>query len=71
LEFAETAPALGKFEADGRAFAEVTSVTHVPFGSGARNIGLGYVRVESVPENRVLNLNGVKATVVDLPFQME
>ena len=71
FEFAETAPALGKFEANGRTFAEITSVAHVPSGSGARNIGLGYVRVESVPENRVLDLNGVKATVVDLPFQME
>jgi hypothetical protein len=43
----------------------------VPFGSGARDIGLGYVRVESVPESGVLDLNGVKATIVDLPFRID
>jgi folate-binding protein YgfZ len=71
FEFSGAAPAIGKFEADGRTFAEITSVAPVPSESGAGEIGLGYVRVESVPENRVLDLNGVKARVVDLPFSMD
>jgi len=71
FEFAGTAPAIGKFEADGRTFAEITSVARVPSASAAREVGLGYVRVESVPENRVLTLNGLKATLIDLPFRMD
>lgn len=68
FEFAGSAPSLGKFEAEGRSFAELTSVASVPDGAGKREIGLGYVRVESVPENGVLNLNGTEARVVNLPF---
>jgi aminomethyltransferase len=71
FEFAGAAPPIGKFEADGRTFADLTSVARVPFGSGARDIGLGYVRVESVPESGVLDLNGVKATIVDPPFRID
>lgn len=68
FEFAATAPSPGKFEAEGRSFAELTSVASVPDAAGKREIGLGYVRVDSVPENGVLNLNGTEARVVDLPF---
>ena len=68
FEFSEGAPAVGRFEAGGRAFAELTSVVRMPSGAGEREIGLGYVRVDAVPENRVLDLNGVKAKLVDLPF---
>ena len=57
FEFSEGAPAVGKFEAGGRAFAEVTSVVRVPSRAGEHEIGLGYVRVDAVPENRVLDLN--------------
>jgi folate-binding protein YgfZ len=71
FEFVGDAPQLGKFEANGKVFAEITSVARVPSGSGARDVGLGYVRVESVPENRVLDLNGVKTTLVDLPFRFD
>jgi aminomethyltransferase len=71
FEFAGPAPAIGKFEADGRAFAEVTSVARMPFPSDAREIGLGYVRLESVPPSRVVTLNETKATVVDLPFETD
>lgn len=68
FEFSEGAPAIGKFEAGGRAFAEITSVVRVPSQAGEREIGLGYVRVDAVPEDRVLDLNGVKAKLVNLPF---
>ena len=68
FEFAATAPSPGKFEAEGRSIAELTSVASVPDAAGKREIGLGYVRVESVPESGVLNLNGTEARVVDLPF---
>lgn len=69
FEFSGAAPALGKFEAAGRAFAEVTSLARIPSQAGEREIGLGYVRVDAIPENRALDLNGVQATLVDLPFQ--
>jgi folate-binding protein YgfZ len=69
FEFFEAAPAIEKFEAGGRAFAEVTSVARMPSQAGERKIGLGYVRVDAVPENRVVDLNGIKAKLVDLPFQ--
>lgn len=68
FEFSGSAPSLGKFDADGRTVAELTSVARVPGASGGREIGLGYVRVESVPENGVLNLNRSEARMVDLPF---
>jgi folate-binding protein YgfZ len=68
FEFPTGAPSLGKFDADGRTFAELTSVARVPGANEEREIGLGYVRVESVPESRVLNLNGTEARAVDLPF---
>jgi folate-binding protein YgfZ len=68
FEFLGSTPSLGKFEAESRSFAELTSVASVPGATGERRIGLGYVRVESVPENGVLNLNGTEARVVDLPF---
>ncbi|HET9792117.1 MAG TPA: folate-binding protein [Candidatus Angelobacter sp.] len=68
FEFAGNAPSLGKFESEGRSIAELTSVARVSGATGEREIGMGYVRVESVPENGVLNLNGTEARVVDLPF---
>lgn len=70
FESCEGALAMGKFEAAGRAFAEVTSAVRVPSQAGEREIGLGYVRVDAVPENRELDLNGIKAKLVDLPFQI-
>lgn len=68
FEFAGSIPSPGKFESEGRSIAEITSVARVPGAGCEREIGLGYVRVESVPENGVLNLNGTEARVVDLPF---
>lgn len=68
FEFSEGASVPGRFEAGGRAFAEVTSVVRMPSMAGEREVGLGYVRVDAVPDNRMLDLNGVKAKLVDLPF---
>ena len=68
FEFAGSAPSLGKFESEGRSIAEITSVARVPRAGGEREIALGYVRVEAVPENGLLSLNGTQARVVNLPF---
>ena len=62
-------PALGKFDAEGRTFAEVTSVARVPAATGEREIGLGYVRMEAVPPGGMLKLNATKAEAVELPFE--
>src|SRR6185437_2791478 len=70
FEFESDLPEPGKFDSAGRTFAEVTSVARVPFTSGERQIGLGYVRHDSVPQDGVLDLNGTKAMIVDLPFKI-
>lgn len=60
----------GKHEAEGRVVAEVTTVHCVPASGRQRCLGLGYVRRESVPTGATIEVNGVKARVVDLPFQI-
>jgi folate-binding protein YgfZ len=67
--FGEQTPAVGKYEADGRALAEITSIARVPTPGGDKNIGLGYVRREALAAGPKISLNGLEATVVDLPFQ--
>lgn len=67
FEFHGALPAPGKIEADGKVVAEITSVTQV----GEREIGLGYVRRENAPAGSEIDLNGVKATVLDPPFEFE
>jgi len=64
FEFPERAATPGKYEAGGRTIAEVTSTTEVE----GRLLGLGYVRTEAVPPDGTLDLNGVPARVVTLPF---
>jgi aminomethyltransferase len=68
--FGEQVPAIGKFEAEGRALAEITTVASVPAAEGKKNIGLGYVRREAIAAGPKINLNGIEATVVDLPFEI-
>jgi len=68
FEFEEGLPALGKFEAEGRALAEITSAATVPTPSGERNIGLGYVRREAAVPGSQVDLGGHKTRIVDLPF---
>jgi folate-binding protein YgfZ len=58
----------GKYESEGRAVAEITSVARVPTAGGDRNLGLGYVRREAAAAGPLLDLAGQKARIVDLPF---
>jgi folate-binding protein YgfZ len=68
--FGEQVPAIGKFETEGRALAEITTVASVSTPEGKKNIGLGYVRREAIAAGPKINLNGIEATVVDLPFEI-
>jgi aminomethyltransferase len=68
--FGEQIPALGKFEAEGRSLAEITTLATVPAAEGKKNIGLGYVRREALAAGPKIDLNGVEATVVNLPFKI-
>jgi folate-binding protein YgfZ len=70
FEFAGGLPALGKYESEGRALAEITSVATVPSEAGNKNIGLGYVRREAVTAGSQVDLGGHKARIVDLPFRI-
>lgn len=60
----------GKHEAEGRVLAEVTTAIGVPTSAGQKYIGLGYVRREAVPSGTAVEINGIKARAVDLPFQI-
>jgi len=68
--FGDRVPALGKYESDGRALAEITTISHVPTAESPRNIGLGYVRREAIAAGPKIALDGVEATAVDLPFEI-
>jgi aminomethyltransferase len=68
--FGEQVPAIGKFESEGRALAEITTLATVPASADNKNIGLGYVRREALAAGPKINLNGIEATVVNLPFEI-
>jgi folate-binding protein YgfZ len=68
--FGDSVPAPGKYDFEGRSLAEVTSIARVPTADGPRNIGLGYVRREAVTAEPKIALDGIEATVVDLPFEI-
>jgi folate-binding protein YgfZ len=68
--FGDSVPAPGKYDFEGRSLAEVTSIARVPTAEGPRNIGLGYVRREAVAAEPKIALDGIEATVVDLPFEI-
>jgi folate-binding protein YgfZ len=68
--FGDRVPAPGKYESEGRALAEITSIARIPTSEGRRNVGLGYVRREAVAAGPKIALDGVEATVVDLPFEI-
>jgi folate-binding protein YgfZ len=68
--FGEQIPAIGKYESDGRALAEITTTATIPVAGSKKNIGLGYVRREALSAGPKVNLNGIEATVVDLPFEI-
>lgn len=67
--FGKQVPAVGKHEAEGRTLAEITTLARVPGPGGDKNIGLGYVRREALAAGPKINLSGIEATVVDLPFE--
>lgn len=69
FEFQGGLPRLGKFDSEGRTFAELTSTAHIPAATGDRDIGLGYIRQEAIPANGLLKLNGTQAKLVELPFE--
>jgi folate-binding protein YgfZ len=71
FEFPGPAPVLGKYESDGRALAEITSVARVPTATGERNIGLGYVRREALASGPQIDLSAVAAKIVELPFEIQ
>jgi folate-binding protein YgfZ len=68
--FGNRVPALGKYESEGRALAEITSIARIPTSQGPRNIGLGYVRREAIAAGPEIALHGIEATTVDLPFEI-
>jgi folate-binding protein YgfZ len=68
--FGEQVPAVGKYESEGRALAEITTIARVPGPGGEKNIGLGYVRREALALGPRIDLNGIEATVVELPFEI-
>jgi folate-binding protein YgfZ len=63
-------PAPGKYGTEGRTTAEVTSTASIPTSAGVSNLGLGYVRQEAVASGPLVDLNGCKARIVDLPFRI-
>src|SRR5258708_37674506 len=69
--FGDTVPAPGKYDFEGRALAEVTTIARVPTSEGPRNIGLGYVRREALAAGPKISLDGIEATPVDLPFELK
>jgi folate-binding protein YgfZ len=68
--FGDHVPRPGKYESEGRALAEITSIAKVPTSQAPRHLGLGYVRREAVAAGPKIALDGVEATVVDLPFEI-
>jgi aminomethyltransferase len=68
--FGDRLPALGKYDSDGRALAEITSVARVPATGGQKNIGLGYVRREALAAGPKITLDGMEATATNLPFEI-
>jgi aminomethyltransferase len=80
FEFPAAVPVLEKSEPDRRALAEVTSLARVPTATGEKGIGergvgekvigLGYVRSEALGGGDEIDLNGIAARVVELPFEI-
>lgn len=64
-------PAAGsKIQKDGRDIGEVTSVAIVPAPAGERALGLGYIRREAGAAGARVDVQGVPATLSDLPFNL-
>lgn len=65
FEFQDALPPTGKFEQDGRVMGEITTVAEI----GGKKLGMGYVRRETGLPGAKLTVNGVAATVRNLPFK--
>ena len=68
FEFREDVPSLESSEADRRSAVEITSLARIPTEAGDKTIGLGYVRHEVLGEADEIQVRGVAARVVELPF---
>src|SRR5215831_8713469 len=68
FEFEGGLPPLGKFDHEGRTFAEVTSAATIPTAAGDKHVGLGYVRRETADAGSQLDLGGHNARIRELPF---
>ena len=68
FEFKDALPQPGKVEDNGKVVAEITSIARISCGTGEKNVGLGYVRRESVHPGSQIQVNGTSATIVDPPF---
>ncbi|HKD78515.1 MAG TPA: folate-binding protein [Candidatus Angelobacter sp.] len=71
FEFPNGAPALATGDPDRKAPAEITSLANIPTPSGVKTIGLGYCRREVMESSPQIDVNGIAATVVDLPFEIQ
>ncbi len=71
FEFPGAVPTMENTEADRRAPAEITSVARIPTAAGEKSIGLGYCRREVMESGPRIDLSGIAATVVDLPFEIQ
>ena len=71
FEFHAEPPSLEDRDADRRSAAELTSVARIPTQSGEKSIGLGYVRQEVLGERDEIEVHGVSARVVELPFEIQ
>jgi aminomethyltransferase len=71
FEFRGDAPSLESSEADRRSAVEITSLARIPTQAGEKAIGLGYVRHEVLGEADEIQVRGVTAKVVELPFEIQ
>jgi folate-binding protein YgfZ len=71
FQFPGNPPSLENTEADRRSAVELTSMACVPAKSGSKNIGLGYVRQEVLGDRDEIEVRGITARVVELPFDIE
>ena len=71
FEFPNGAPVLTTGEPDRKAQAEITSLARIPTTSGEKIIGLGYCRREVMDSGPQIDVNGVAAALVDLPFEIQ
>jgi len=71
FQFPGKAPSLENAEADRRSAVELTSMACVPAKSGLKSLGLGYVRQEVLGDRDEIEVHGITARVVELPFDIE